>query len=77
MHHEESGANGLLSMLHVDNEGIIDGFWTGEAKCIGQKAKDADLWIMKWEDLHRFDSPRRQTSWRPAQSSREAVRCTQ
>ena len=25
---------------HVDNEGIIDGLWTGEAKCLGPKAKE-------------------------------------
>ena len=31
------------TMLHVDNEGIID----------GQRAKDADLWIFILEKLHR------------------------
>ena len=50
-----------------------------ELKAIFRKAKDADLWIMKWEELHRFSSlrrhsggsrarplkaGRRQTSWR-------------
>ena len=40
--------------MHVDNKGIIDGLWKGEKKCIGPKAKDADLWIMIWEELHRI-----------------------
>ena len=38
------------AMVHVDNEGIIDGFW----KCIGPKTKDADLWIPIWEELNNF-----------------------
>ena len=28
--------------VHVDNEGIIDGLWRGERKCIDPKAGDAD-----------------------------------
>ena len=37
--------NGVTT-AHVDNRGIIDGLWIGEMKCIGQKAKDADLWML-------------------------------
>ena len=40
------------TMVHVDNKGIIDG-WRGEMRCIGPRAKDADLWILIWEELHR------------------------
>ena len=40
-------------MVHVDNEGIIDGLWTGEMKCIGPTAKDADVWMLIREELHR------------------------
>ena len=53
--HQKSGVNGFLVslflkaigpiMVHVDNKGIIDGLWRGEMKCIGPKAKHADLWI--------------------------------
>ena len=39
--------------VHVDNKGIIDGLWRGEMKCIGPRAKDADVWILIWEELHR------------------------
>ena len=35
-------------------EGVIDGLWRGEAKCLGPKAKDADLWILIWEELNRM-----------------------
>ena len=35
----------LLKKVHVDNKGILDGLWRGENKCIGLKAKDADMWI--------------------------------
>ena len=35
-------------------KGVIDGLWKGEKKCIVPKAKDADLWIMIWEELHRI-----------------------
>ena len=41
------------ALVHVDNEGIIDDLWRGEMKCIGPKTKDADLWILSWEKLHR------------------------
>ena len=41
------------TMVHVDNKGIIDGLWRSEQKCIGPKAKDADLWTMICEKLHR------------------------
>ena len=40
-------------MVHVDDKGITDGLWRGEARCIGPRAKDADLLIMIWEELHR------------------------
>ena len=41
------------AMVHVDNKGIIDGLWRGDMKCIGPKARDVDLWILIWEELHR------------------------
>ena len=31
------------TMVHVDNKGLVDGLWRGEMRCIGPKAKDADL----------------------------------
>ena len=40
-------------MVHVDNKGIMDGLWRGDMKCIGPRAKDADLWIIIWEELQR------------------------
>ena len=40
--------------LHVGNKGIIDGLWKGEMKCIGPKAKYADLWIAIWEELNHL-----------------------
>ena len=52
-HHQESGTHGLLvppqkalgpAMVHVDNRGITDGLCGGEMKCMGPRAKDADLW---------------------------------
>ena len=39
---------------HVDEQGIIDGLRRGELQCIDPKAKDAHLWILIWEELHRF-----------------------
>ena len=30
--------------VHVDNRGITDGLCGGEMKCMGPRAKDADLW---------------------------------
>ena len=41
------------TMVHVDNKGIIVGLLRGEMKCVGPKAKDADSWILIWEELHR------------------------
>ena len=41
------------TIVHVDNNGIIDGLWKGEMKCIGPTTKDADLWILISEELHR------------------------
>ena len=41
------------TMVHVYNRGIIHGLWRLEMKCIGPTAKDADLWILIWEALHR------------------------
>ena len=38
----------------VDNKGIIGGLWSREMKCIGPKAKDADLWIWMWEEVLRM-----------------------
>ena len=40
------------TMVHVDNRGIVDGLCRGETRCIGPRAKDADLWILIWE-FHR------------------------
>ena len=42
------------TMANIDHEGIIDGLWRGEMRCIGPRAKDADLWILIFEELHRF-----------------------
>ena len=36
----------------VDNKGIIDGLWRGERKRFDPKARNADLWIKIWEELH-------------------------
>ena len=41
------------TMVHVDNKGIFDALCRGFMKCTGSKAKDADLWILIWEELHR------------------------
>ena len=41
------------TMVHVDNKGLVDGLWRGEMRCIGPKAKDADLWVLIWEEVHR------------------------
>ena len=38
---------------HVDNKGILDVLWRGEINCIGPKAKDADLWMLIWQEVHR------------------------
>ena len=46
---------------HVENRGIIDGLWRGETKCIGAKAKDADLWILIDLGGGAQNSPRRNT----------------
>ena len=41
------------AMVHVDKKGIIDRLWRGEMRCVGPRAKDADLWILIWEKFHR------------------------
>ena len=41
------------TLLYVDNKGIVYGLWRGEMRCIGPRAKDADLWAMVWEELRR------------------------
>ena len=38
----------------VDDKRIIDGLWRGAMKCIGPKAKDADLWMSIWEEVRRI-----------------------
>ena len=43
-------------MVHVDNEGIIDGLWRGDMKFTGPKGKDAGLWILIREGLHTSSS---------------------
>ena len=40
-------------MVHVDDKGIVDGLGRGEARCSGPRDKDADLFILIWEELHR------------------------
>ena len=45
-------ANGPTN-VRVDNKGIFDGLWRSEMKCIGPKGKDADLWILMWEEFRR------------------------
>ena len=42
------------TIVHVDDKWVIDGLWRGDEKCIGRKAKDADLWIPIWEELNNF-----------------------
>ena len=39
---------------HVHNERLIDGLGRRDMKCLGPKAKDADLWIFTWEEVHRI-----------------------
>ena len=39
-------------MVHVETKGIIAGLWRRETKCKGPKAKDADLGVLIWEELH-------------------------
>ena len=40
---------------HVDNKSIIDGLCGSLIWCIGpKKAKDADLWILIWEEVRRI-----------------------
>ena len=45
-------------MVHVDNKGLVDGLWRGEMRCIGPRGKDADLWILIWEEWHRVHQAR-------------------
>ena len=42
-----------LTTAHVDSQGINDGLWRGEMKSAGPKAKDADLWVLIWEEVRR------------------------
>ena len=41
-------------MVHVDNKGFIDGLWRREMKCIGPRARDADMWILILEGCTEF-----------------------
>ena len=34
----------------MDNNGIFDGLWRGEMKCLGPEAKEADLRMEIWEE---------------------------
>ena len=43
-----------LTTDHVDNKGIINGLRRGEMKCIGPRAKDADLRLCIWEEVRRI-----------------------
>ena len=36
------------------NKGIIDALWRVEMRCIGPRAKGADLWILIFGEVHRF-----------------------
>ena len=60
------------TVVHVDNKGIINGLWRGEMKCIGSRAKDADLWIFIWEEVHRVI--RMIYNWKSSTSGRTARR---
>ena len=60
--HQEGRADGFLCLVrrvngsttaHVDNKNI-DGPWRGEARCVGPKAKDADMWSSRWDMLNRI-----------------------
>ena len=42
-----------LAMVNVDIKEMIDGLWRGEMRCTGPRAKDADLWMIIWEELQR------------------------
>ena len=57
------------TVVHVDNKGIIDGLWKGKMKCIGPRAKDADLWIFIWEKLKKRTSGRHLGGGRARQSA--------
>ena len=35
-------------------KGIIDGLWREEVSCISPKAKDADMWVLIWEEVRRL-----------------------
>ena len=48
---------------------IIDRLWTGEMKCIGPKANDADLWLLIWEVVRRIPSRRNIASSRACQGA--------
>ena len=37
---------------HAEDKVIIDGLWKSQTKCVGPKAKDADLRIPIWEETH-------------------------
>ena len=50
-------------------EGVIDGLWRGEAKCLGPKAKDADLWILIWEEFEQDASRRKRIGSRTRKSA--------
>ena len=52
VHHHESGVDGFLVSLQ-DKKRIVEGFWRGEISCVDPKAKDADLWMLIWEEMHR------------------------
>ena len=49
--------------VHVDNEGIIDGQWSRERKCIDPKSGDADLWIKIWDRAAPFWS-QKESRWK-------------
>ena len=56
------------TVVHVDNKGIIDGLWRGELRCMGTKAKDADLWILTREKY--IESIKKTYWWRSCDGAR-------
>ena len=38
--------------IEVHVKGTIDGLRKGEKECLKPRARDADLWIKLWEELH-------------------------
>ena len=39
-------------------KGVIDGLWREGVSCISPKAKDADVWVLIWEEVRRLHAMR-------------------